>query len=112
MLASPARACLVHWLGLTRCPRIERANEKVRDTVPKRIHLPQCVFFGDVWERPELCQGGQSLITFAALSALHGTEQGASRPCGRPARYPSSGRLAKNDSCGLQALDRFRIEAQ
>lgn len=40
-------------------------------TVPKLVELTEHVLFGDVWQRPGLLPRERSLITVAALLALH-----------------------------------------
>mgnify|MGYP000866002190 FL=1 len=40
-------------------------------TVPKLVELTEHVLFGDVWQRPGLLPRDRSLITVAALLALH-----------------------------------------
>ena len=42
---------------------------------PKFVELTDEVLFGDVWERPELSKRDRSLVTVAALVALHRPEQ-------------------------------------
>ena len=42
---------------------------------PKFVALTDEVLFGDVWERPELSKRDRSLVTVAALVALHRPEQ-------------------------------------
>ena len=42
---------------------------------PKLVQLTDQVLFGDVWEREELSKRDRSLITVAALVALHRPDQ-------------------------------------
>ena len=48
---------------------------QVKDVFPKLGELTEKVVFGDVWERPGLAKRDRSLITLAALIALHRPEQ-------------------------------------
>jgi 4-carboxymuconolactone decarboxylase len=48
---------------------------QVKDVFPKLGELTEKVVFGDVWERPGLSKRDRSLITLAALVALHRPEQ-------------------------------------
>jgi len=48
---------------------------QVRDVVPKLVELTEKVVFGDVWARPGLSKRDRSLITVAALVALHRPDQ-------------------------------------
>ncbi len=48
---------------------------RLGDTAPKLAQLSADVLFGDVWERPDLSKRDRSLITVAALVALHRPEQ-------------------------------------
>lgn len=48
---------------------------QVKDVFPKLGELTEKVLFGDVWERPGLAKRDRSLITLAALIALHRPEQ-------------------------------------
>jgi 4-carboxymuconolactone decarboxylase len=45
------------------------------DFAPKLVQLTDDVLFGDVWERNELSKRDRSLITVAALIALHRPDQ-------------------------------------
>jgi len=45
------------------------------DFAPKLSELTKQVLFGDVWERPGLSKRERSLITVAALVALHRPDQ-------------------------------------
>lgn len=45
------------------------------DFAPKLVELSDNVLFGDIWERPELSKRDRSLITVAALTALHRPDQ-------------------------------------
>jgi 4-carboxymuconolactone decarboxylase len=45
------------------------------DLAPKLADLTDQVLFGDIWQRPGLTPRERSLITVAALTALHRTEQ-------------------------------------
>jgi len=51
------------------------ARESIRATVPKLAALSDTVLYGDIWERPELSKRDRSLVTVAALVALHRPEQ-------------------------------------
>jgi 4-carboxymuconolactone decarboxylase len=48
---------------------------QVKDVFPKLGELTEKVVFGDVWERPGLSKRDRSLVTLAALVALHRPEQ-------------------------------------
>ena len=48
---------------------------QVKDVFPKLGELTEKVVFGDVWERPGLAKRDRSLVTLAALIALHRPEQ-------------------------------------
>lgn len=48
---------------------------QVREIVPKLADLTEKVLFGDVWEREGLSKRDRSLITVAALIALHRPDQ-------------------------------------
>ena len=48
---------------------------QVRDVFPKLGELTDRVLFGDVWERKGLSKRDRSLITVAALTALHRPDQ-------------------------------------
>jgi 4-carboxymuconolactone decarboxylase len=48
---------------------------QLADFAPKLSELTQQVLFGDIWERPGLSKRDRSLITVAALVALHRNEQ-------------------------------------
>ena len=50
-------------------------RESLRRVAPKLMDLADKVVFGDVWERPGLSKRDRSLITCAALLALHRPEQ-------------------------------------
>ena len=45
------------------------------ELAPKFVELTDQVLFGDVWERPELSKRDRSLVTVAALVALHRPDQ-------------------------------------
>jgi len=49
-------------------------REKVRSTVAKLIDITNKVLFSDVWKRTEVSKRDRSLITVAALIALHRPE--------------------------------------
>ena len=51
------------------------AQRAIGDISPKLVELTDRVLFGDVWERPQLSKRDRSLITVAALIALHRPEQ-------------------------------------
>lgn len=51
------------------------AQHLIGDIAPKMVELTDDVLFGDIWERPGLSQRDRSLITVAALVALHRTNQ-------------------------------------
>ena len=51
------------------------ARGQLADFAPKLSELTQQVLFGDIWERPGLSKRDRSLITVAALVALHRNEQ-------------------------------------
>jgi len=52
-----------------------RAQQLMGDIAPKLAELTDDVLFGDVWKRPGLTSRDRSLITVAALVALHRTDQ-------------------------------------
>ena len=52
-----------------------RVEQMFGDFAPKLVQLTDQVLFGDVWERKELSKRDRSLITVAALIALHRPEQ-------------------------------------
>jgi 4-carboxymuconolactone decarboxylase len=56
-------------------PSSSSPRERIRAVVPKLIDLTEKVLFGDVWERPGLSKRDRSLITCAALLALHRPDQ-------------------------------------
>jgi len=45
------------------------------DLAPRLAELTDQVLFGDIWRRPQLSPRERSLVTVAALVALHRTEQ-------------------------------------
>ncbi len=49
--------------------------DRFRALAPKLAELTEDVLFGDVWERPGLSKRDRSLITVAALTALHCPDQ-------------------------------------
>ena len=51
------------------------ARDVVRTVAPKLIELTEKVVYGDVWERPGLSKRDRSLITVAALIAMHRPDQ-------------------------------------
>jgi 4-carboxymuconolactone decarboxylase len=51
------------------------AKKMLGDFAPKLVDLTDRVLFGDVWERPELSNRDRSLVTVAALTALHRPDQ-------------------------------------
>jgi 4-carboxymuconolactone decarboxylase len=51
------------------------AEKMIGDFAPKLVELTDHVLFGDVWERQELSKRDRSLVTVAALVALHRPEQ-------------------------------------
>jgi 4-carboxymuconolactone decarboxylase len=51
------------------------ARESIRSVVPKLAELSDNVLYGDVWERPGLSKRDRSLVTIAALLALHRPDQ-------------------------------------
>ena len=51
------------------------AQTALGDFAPKLSELTKQVLFGDVWERPGLSKRDRSLITVAALVALHRPDQ-------------------------------------
>jgi len=51
------------------------AQTTLGDFAPKLSELTKQVLFGDVWERPGLSKRDRSLITVAALVALHRPDQ-------------------------------------
>lgn len=51
------------------------AEKMIGDFAPKLVDLTDRVLFGDVWERSELSKRDRSLVTVAALTALHRPEQ-------------------------------------
>jgi 4-carboxymuconolactone decarboxylase len=51
------------------------AEKTIGDFAPKLVELTDHVLFGDIWERKELSKRDRSLITVAALIALHRPEQ-------------------------------------
>jgi 4-carboxymuconolactone decarboxylase len=51
------------------------ARKALGDFAPKLAELSDQVLFGDIWERPELSKRDRSLITVAALTALHRPDQ-------------------------------------
>ena len=50
-------------------------QKMIGDLAPKLVELTDNVLFGDVWERPELSKRDRSLVTVAALIALHRPDQ-------------------------------------
>src|ERR1051325_7412636 len=52
-----------------------RAQQLLGDFAPKLVELTDDVLFGDVWKRPGLSPRDRSLVTVAALVALHRPEQ-------------------------------------
>jgi 4-carboxymuconolactone decarboxylase len=51
------------------------AEKMIGNFAPKLVELTDDVLFGDIWERPELSKRDRSLVTMAALIALHRPEQ-------------------------------------
>ena len=51
------------------------AEKMIGDFAPKLVDLTDRVLFGDVWEREDLSKRDRSLVTVAALIALHRPEQ-------------------------------------
>ena len=51
------------------------AQSPLGDFAPKLSELTRQVLFGDIWERPELSKRDRSLITVAALTAMHRPDQ-------------------------------------
>jgi 4-carboxymuconolactone decarboxylase len=51
------------------------AQKLLGQFAPKLVDLTDNVLYGDVWERPELSKRDRSLITCAALIALHRPDQ-------------------------------------
>lgn len=51
------------------------ALQKMTEIAPKLGEITEHVLFGDIWQRPQLAARERSLITVAALIALHRTEQ-------------------------------------
>ena len=56
-------------------PRTSSARNEVRRVAPERIELGETVLYADVRERPGPSKRDRSLITLAALIALHRPEQ-------------------------------------
>lgn len=52
-----------------------RAEQLLGDLAPKMVQLTDEVLFGDVWRRPGLSTRDRSLVTVAALAALHRPDQ-------------------------------------
>lgn len=55
--------------------RPSRAQQLMGDVAPKLADLTDGVLFGDIWERPQLSKRDRSMITVAALIALHRPDQ-------------------------------------
>lgn len=51
------------------------AQKLIGDFAPKLAEMTDQVLFGDVWERPDLTKRDRSLVTVAALVALHRPDQ-------------------------------------
>lgn len=51
------------------------ARDEVRRVAPRLIELTESVVYGDIWERPGLSKRDRSLITVAALIAMHRPDQ-------------------------------------
>ena len=51
------------------------AQRTIGNFAPKLVELTDDVLFGDIWERPELSPRDRSLITVAALIAMHRPNQ-------------------------------------
>ena len=51
------------------------ADKMIGDFAPKLVELTDEVLFGDIWECPGLSKRDRSLVTVAALIALHRPEQ-------------------------------------
>jgi 4-carboxymuconolactone decarboxylase len=51
------------------------AQQLIGSFAPKLVELTDRVLFDDIWERKELSQRDRSLITVAALIALHRPDQ-------------------------------------
>jgi len=51
------------------------AEKMIGDFAPKLVELTDRVLFGDIWERQELSKRDRSLVTVAALIALHRPDQ-------------------------------------
>ncbi|MFC1438866.1 carboxymuconolactone decarboxylase family protein [Streptacidiphilus sp. N1-10] len=52
-----------------------RAQQLLGDTAPELVRLTDEVLFGQVWADPGLSPRDRSLVTVAALTALHRPEQ-------------------------------------
>ncbi|MEY9870632.1 4-carboxymuconolactone decarboxylase [Streptacidiphilus sp. MAP12-33] len=52
-----------------------RAQQLLGDTAPELVRLTDDVLFGQVWADPALSPRDRSLVTVAALTALHRPEQ-------------------------------------
>ena len=52
-----------------------RARQLLGDTAPELVRLTDEVLFGQVWADPALSPRDRSLVTVAALTALHRPEQ-------------------------------------
>jgi len=62
-------------MAVTPEPQPGTAARMLGDIAPKLAELTDEVLFGDVWARPGLSPRDRSLVTIAALVALHRTEQ-------------------------------------
>ena len=52
-----------------------RAQQLLGETAPELVRLTDEVLFGEVWADPGLSRRDRSLVTVAALTALHRPEQ-------------------------------------
>lgn len=52
-----------------------RAQQLMGSTAPKLAALTDSVLYGDIWQRPDLSPRDRSLVTVAALVALHRPDQ-------------------------------------
>lgn len=62
-------------MGTTVEEAFSSARQRIGDVAPELAMLTDDVLFADVWERPGLSKRDRSLVTVAALVALHRTNE-------------------------------------
>lgn len=60
---------------MTLPPAVSASRNEVRTAAPRLIELTETLVYPDIWERPGLSKRDRSLITVAALMAMHRPDQ-------------------------------------